>query len=250
MNNYRQESIKAYYSTHYKSYMPQTVEGWNWVLDRIELNFGNIFSSIPKNSLILDVACGVGYLEHYLLKKGFTTIHAVDLSEEQIDVAKEKLREYGLDYNDKVRLEVVDVFEHLRKANKYDVIVMLDILDHLTKDKVIELLHLAHGTIRNGGFLILRVTNADNPTFPHFFYRDFTHETPFTLSSIQQCLSLTGFKVLRVNYEKIPEVKSRLRAIKQLKRFIHILGLKLLGKFLGISPAAFSEDLVAVGTTS
>lgn len=245
--NYKNELIKAYYSTHYQRYMPQTVEGWNWVLNRIELNFGDIFSSIPKDSLILDVACGVGYLEHYLLRRGFSRVHAIDLSKEQLDVAKEKLKEYGFEYNNKVSFEVGDAFEHLRKANKYDVIVMLDILDHLDKDKVIELLHLTHSTLRNGGFLILKVTNADNPMFPHFFYRDFTHETPFTPSSIQQCLSLTGFKVLRVNYEKIPEIKSRPLTIKQLKRFIRFLGLKLLGKFLGISSAAFSEDLVALG---
>lgn len=79
---YKHELIKTYHSTHYRHIMPQTVEGWNWVIDRIEVNFGDIFSSLPKDSLILDVGCGVGYLEHYLLKKGFTRIEAIDLSEE------------------------------------------------------------------------------------------------------------------------------------------------------------------------
>lgn len=112
----KNELIAKYYSAHYQHIMPQTREGWNWVIDRSELNLGNIFSSIPKNSRILDVACGVGYLEHYLLKKGFINIYAIDLSEEQINVAKEKLKSFNIDWEGKVKFEIADVFEYLKKV--------------------------------------------------------------------------------------------------------------------------------------
>ena len=91
--NYQERLVKKYYSTHYNRFMPKTLEGLEWAIGRIELNFGEFFDLIPRDSPILDIACGVGYLEYYLLKKGFIKIDAVDLSEEQIQIAKNILRE-------------------------------------------------------------------------------------------------------------------------------------------------------------
>jgi len=246
--NYKQKLIKIYHSTHYQHIMPQTVEGWDWVIDRIELNFGDIFSSIPKDSFIVDIACGVGYLEHYLLKKGFTRIEAIDLSEEQIQVAKQKLKEYSLQYTDKVKFKIADAFDYLRTARDCDLIAMIDLLEHFRKDEVIDLLQLSFHALHKGGLLIIRTINADNPMFARFFYHDFTHETPFTPDSLQQCLSGSGFDVIKIGYEVIPKIrKSKLKPVPCLKRVIRWTGLWFLGKFLGVPPDAFAENLIAAG---
>jgi len=118
--------------------------------------------------------------------------------------------------------------------------------DDVNKDKVIDLLQLAHSALRNGGFLILRVINADNPMFGRFFYHDFTHETPFTSDSLWQCLSVTGFESIKLGYEIIPSRSDKLNLIACLKQIIRQSGLWILGKFLGIPPQAFTEDLIAV----
>ncbi len=237
--SYGHDLVKRYYSTHYKYFMPRTEKEWNWVLDRIDLNFGDIFSSLSRESLILDVGCGVGFLEHYLLKKGFTRIDAIDLSEEQIQVAKEKLAEHGFEHT-KVNFYVADAFDYLRKSKGYDVIAMIDFLEHFTKDKVISLLELSYRALNDGGLIILRVINADNPMFARFFYRDFTHETAFTPNSIRQCLLSSGFRVIKIDYEKLPSRSG-------LKSCIHALRLKILSKLFAIPVEAFSEDLIAVG---
>jgi 2-polyprenyl-3-methyl-5-hydroxy-6-metoxy-1,4-benzoquinol methylase len=190
------------------------------------------------------VGCGAGYFEYYLLKNGFTNVRAIDVSLEQIEVAKQKLVEHGLDYNGKVDFLVENGFEHLEKNSGYDLIAMIDLLEHFQKDRVIELLQLSFSALNEGGFLIVRTINADNPMFARFFYHDFTHETPFTPDSIRQCLETAGFKVLKIDYEKIPALKIGKRHI--IKRWVKSAGLKVLGKFLGISSAAFSEDLVVV----
>lgn len=241
--------ITQYYSTHYERFIPKTSEEWERVLKRIELNFGNFFDSIPKNSLILDIACGVGYMEHYLLKKGFTQIHAVDISEEQIQVAKSKLNEHGFDFADKVQFYLSDAFEFLKRKNKnsYDVVTIIDFLDHLEKDKVIELLDLVNNALHCGGFIFVRVINADNPMWGRYFYHDFTHQTPFTPNALQQCLSATNFEVVKLSYEVMPLMKkNKLDLITELKRSIRWAGLWFLGKFLGIPPQAFTENLIAV----
>jgi len=56
---HKYELIKTYYTTHYRHIISQTAEGWNQVVDEIELNFGDIFSSLPKDSTILDVGHGL-----------------------------------------------------------------------------------------------------------------------------------------------------------------------------------------------
>lgn len=197
--------------------------------------------------MVLDVGCGIGYLEYYLLKKGFTGIHAIDLSEEQLQAAREKLLKLGLKYENRIKFEAVDTFEYLRK-NKGYVVVMLDILDHLRKDKVIELLKLVWDTLFDNGFIIIRVTNADNPLFARFFYRDFTHETPFTPNSIRQCLSIAGFRIVHVDYENIPQLeRGHFRILWRFLYFIRISALRFIAKFLGIRSAAFAEDIIVVG---
>ena len=60
-----------YYSTHYKHFMPKGIADWSWELKRIELNFGKDFSAFSKDRHLLDLGCGVGYLEDYLIRKGF-----------------------------------------------------------------------------------------------------------------------------------------------------------------------------------
>ena len=211
--------IKNYFSTHYQHFMSKTTEEWNWAVERIGVSFGDIFSSIPKDSNILDVACGVGYLEHYLLKKDFTKIEAIDLSEEQIQVAKQKLEEYGLEYVDKVEFKVVDAFDYLKTSSGYDVIVIIDFLDHLQKDKIIEILQLSFNALKEDKFIMVRVTNADNPMFARSFYRDFTHEVPFTPDSLRQCLSVGGFDIVKIGYEAMSEACENKQFLKRILMF-------------------------------
>jgi len=112
---------------------------------------------LPCRRIVLysiDVGCGVGYLEHYLLKRGFRKIEAIDLCEEQIQVAEEneeKLKEYGLQYSGKVKFEVADAFDYLRTAQNYDVIAMIDFLEHFRKEEVIQLLQFSFHALRKGG---------------------------------------------------------------------------------------------------
>ncbi len=242
----KNDLITKHYSAHYQHIMPQTREGWEWVLDRIRLNFGDIFSSIPKKSKILDLAYGVGYLEHYLLRKDFTNIYAVDLSREQIDVAVKKLEQFGINYRGKVEFELVDAFEYLRKASGFNVIVMIDLIEHFKESEILEMLRLSHKTLRDGGFLLIRTPNAESPLFGRF-YDDFTHETPFTRSSLRQILASLGFQILKVDFERRPYFEADKRFLKWLKRTVRSVGLTILAKFLGMTPAAFSGDIVAVG---
>lgn len=243
----RERAIAQYYSTHYSQFMPKSQAQWRWVLERIDANFGDYLDPLPRNSLVADVPCGVGYLEHYLLERGFTNVHGVDLSEEQVRIAQERLSEYAMDWSGKVTFHIGDASDYLQTGVEHDAIAMIDFLEHLTKDQVLEVLDLAFNALKSQGLLLLRVINADSPMWGRFFFHDFTHETPFTPDSLRQCLALCGFEVLKISYETMPRRKGkRLDPFGQMKRAVRHAGLWVLGRFLGVHASAFVENLVAV----
>lgn len=232
---------EKYHSTHYVHFVPQTREGWAWVLDRIRLNFEEVLSPLSRDSRILDIGCGVGYLEHYLLSQGFQDVECIDLSGEQIAIAKQKLTEYGIDFSGKIKFVVANAFDYLRRSDRYDVVAMFDVIEHFAKEEIGQLLELSYAALRPGGLLLLRTINADNPLFGRFFYHDFTHETPFTPDSIRQCMAGAGFKIDKLDYEKVGRMESTLMGRLKGKTRERVLA-----KLLGIAQAAFAEDLIAV----
>ena len=216
------------------------------MVKRIDLNFCEAFSAYAKDHHLLDLGCGVGYLEHYLLKKGFRKITAIDISEEQIDIARKILKDNFGDYSNHVGFEIADAFEYLRRDLQFHGILMIDFLEHFVKEQVIDLLSLVHEKLHDDGRLILRVSNGGNPFFSYFFFRDFTHETPFTIDSIRQVLSLTGFELIRAQYEKLPLVNYSRLTDRVYNRLVKSIGLKLLGIALGFDSEAFSEAIITV----
>ena len=243
--SYRKRLAERYWSTHYHRFEPTTAAEWDAVVDRIERNFGEFFAGLSKDDPILDVPCGVGYLETYLLRNGFTNVRAVDLSEEQLEMARRRLRERELRTERYVEFLSADAFEFLQRGMSYRAIAVLDFLEHLPKPEIITMLDLCHRALEPGGLLFLRVSNAENPLWAASFYRDFTHETPFTSASLRQCLEVTEFETLTIAYEVVSTVPTS-RLVTRLQQRVRSAGVALLTRLLSMPRAAFAEDLVAV----
>jgi len=237
----------SYYSDYYKRLIPATRAGWRWVIDRIELNFGEYFDGIPRDKAILDIPCGVGYLEHYLLEKKFERICAVDVSKEQVEIAKAKLEEYGIDLNGKVTFFIENALEYLRKKHTYSAIAMIDFLEHLDNQGIAEVLNLAYVSLDEKGFLFVRVPNSENPFWRFFFYKDPTHATPLTSKDIHRYLKLANFEIIKIDYEISPKIiKKEIKSLTNLKKLMRKAIIFSLSKIFNIDPRAFSRDLVAV----
>ena len=238
--------VRQYWSAHYSGIMPATQAQWAWAVERIDVNFGAFFAGLTPDSRILDVPCGVGYLEHYLLPHGFTEIRAVDASEEQIRAAEAKLRDQHIPFEGRVQFARADAFDYLRHDQGHSAIAAIDFLDHLSKEKILQFLDLCFAALVPRGLLMLRVTNAENPVWGQFFFRDFTHETPFTRSSLRQCLIVSGFGVVKLDFERVPPLRGEIGLVRRCKEIVRHFGLTILGRFLEVPSAAFTEDLVAV----
>ncbi|MGL5417770.1 MAG: class I SAM-dependent methyltransferase [Clostridium sp.] len=102
-------------------------------------------SELKENSKILDIACGTGVLEKFLLDYSPSEILAIDISEKMIEKAKEK-------FNDKRITFVCEDFYNL-KNQTFDYIIIYNAFPHfLDQERMIN--HLYTLLSPHGKFII------------------------------------------------------------------------------------------------
>lgn len=148
---------------------------------------------------ILEIGPGRGELLEFLaIERRFRSVSAVDLSAEI--VAHCNVLVPG-------RTEqITNTREFLNSREScYEVVLMLQVLEHVPKVEVIALLRALHGALKPGGRAVVEVPNMVNPiTGPVFRYADFTHETGYTPTSLEFVLRKAGFSDVRVFPLRVP----------------------------------------------
>lgn len=142
------------------------------------------------NGLVIDIGCGQGQLVRLLLADGYDA-HGVDISQEQVAIA----RASGLD--DRVHLghyrELL-----VRHSGQLGAVTATDVLEHLTKEEVLDTFDCVAQALAPGGVFIARVPNAVSPFGGHIRYGDFTHESWFTARSVRQLAAAAGYNSVSV----------------------------------------------------
>ena len=132
-----------------------------------------------RDGKILDIGCGSGQFLYFLRKKGYTQAKGVDVDKTQVEIA----RALGLD------AEETPIHDFLgRSESNYDMIAMLDIIEHFTREELFPLLEAVVGRLRPGGLLIASVPNAESPDGLKCVYTDITHEIAFTPQSFEEMM--------------------------------------------------------------
>jgi 2-polyprenyl-3-methyl-5-hydroxy-6-metoxy-1,4-benzoquinol methylase len=143
----------------------------------------------PSAGLVLDIGCGQGELVRLLLADGYTA-EGVDVSPEQVALA----RTAGLDsVCEGDYRAVLDA-----KTGRLAAVTATDVLEHLTKNEILETFDKVAKALIPGGAFIARVPNAVSPFGGHIRYGDFTHESWFTACSVRQLAAAAGFKSVAV----------------------------------------------------
>ena len=155
-----------------------------------------------KKAFILDAGCGYGKLLQVLSTKGYSNVYGVDISPEQVEVAKQS----GVGAS---RGDVIDYLESHK--NTYDLITGIDIIEHFDKQEVLLFLDACFMALRSGGRLILQTPNAASPWGMMYRYGDFTHETSFTPELLKNLLVMHGFS--NIEYREAGPVASGLFSI-------------------------------------
>jgi SAM-dependent methyltransferase len=139
-----------------------------------------------KEAVILDLGCGYGRLLLSLKRLGYRNLRGVDISEEQVLRA----RELGLP-----TVTQADALSFLRGVpeGEVDVIYALDVLEHIAKDSLVELVSEVRRALKPGGRFLIHVPNGEAIFSGKSVYGDLTHQTAFTKTSLAQLLRVCGF---------------------------------------------------------
>ncbi len=204
--NYRKRIYESYVSKHWVYTHSLKKEEYELYAKVAKKRYKNI---LPKDKAanIIDIACGGGHFLYFLQQQGYIYAQGVDISQEQLDVA-EKM---GVK-----NLQKSDFGEYLLKClGKFDMIIANDIIEHLTKDEVINFLETIHTSLKLGGNVLIATFNSKSLFSSRLRYCDFTHEQGFTPKSLSQVLRVCGFKNIKVYGEKsvIHDVRSFIRTM-------------------------------------
>lgn len=185
--SFKDDLYRQYVTTHVRE-APRTREALRLQATVFEQHFGKLLPT-ASSARIADLGCGSGALIWWLTQRGYHDVHGVDISDEQIAIAR--------DLNIHNVLEG-DVFDFLSKHDGFDLLFVRDLLEHLDKEDVLDFLRRCHHSLTVGGVIVLQVPNAESPYFGRVRYGDFTHELAFTRSSLTQLLGAAGFSETRV----------------------------------------------------
>jgi 2-polyprenyl-3-methyl-5-hydroxy-6-metoxy-1,4-benzoquinol methylase len=142
-----------------------------------------------KDISIVDLACGHGELVYVLKQLGYQHVIGIDISPEQVKLA----HDLGIK-----EIECRDFNRFLgEKKESFDVIFLMNILEHLSKDELFILLDKVYASLRKNGTAIIQVPNAEGLFGMRVRYGDLTHEICFTQQSIRQALRACGFQDIK-----------------------------------------------------
>lgn len=187
MSDIRKELYGRYVSTFKTEQLVRNEPGlqsyWSWC----DHKYLPILSGLRKDDAILEVGCGHGNMLEYLAARGFVNVEGVDISEEQIDIAIRR----GL------KAWAADALEYMRSnVGRYKAIIAIDFIEHFPKDELLNLLRSIHGSLTEGGILIVQTPNGQG-LFPHqIIYGDLTHYTILTPDSLKQILRFVEFEAI------------------------------------------------------
>ena len=114
--------------------------------EQFAFNYKKFFPK-DKNARLLDIGVGRGEMLSFFKNQGYVNYLGIDISSSCVDFCKS----LGLN------VELVDnISSFLRdKSETYDLITMIDVLEHIPKDEVIPILKAINNCLKSGGILII-----------------------------------------------------------------------------------------------
>ncbi len=205
----------------------------------------NFLTFLPqdKHAKILDIGCGAGHFIKFLQQEGYTDYIGVDISEEQVEFCKRHVTK-------NVNL-IKDLRTYLQKnREEFDFILMNDVIEHISKEEIIETLSLVYDSLKKNSIVIIRTVNLKNRWGMAVRYMDFTHTAGFTEESIRQIMLIAGFKNVSLVSEIHPvhDIKSFIR-VSMKKLFEFVYRLEYIASFGAFNPM-LSNMIIAVGAKS
>lgn len=172
-------------------------------------------SAIPKEGKIVDLGCGHGFLSNYLVETSSgRKVIGIDVDTRKIRLAKKTVGD-----RDRVSFECKDVAE---LKGEYDVIVLYDVIHHISYQNQKNCLEKCYKKLRKGGQLVIKDVNKEK-FLKYFIFcylvdviNSFLGITQgegrafHTIGSLKQLLTDVGFKNIKAKDLEIKDITPHL----------------------------------------
>ena len=155
--------------------------------DYIRYNFGKIVKSVKdrKNSSVLEIGPGKGEFVKYFLDNKIKDITIMDNDPTVIGNIRKQYRN--------VKTILSDGVSSLKnKSKKYDLIVMIQVLEHMPVENYFSILKTLYSKLNKNGYIIIVVPNAGNPLGIVERYGDIQHTSAFSEQSLKDLMVGSG----------------------------------------------------------
>lgn len=232
MNKFRERIYAQYVVASNSSSVPKSMADFACRAPTMHHVINSFFPN-EKSAAILDLGCGHGILVHFARQAGYCNSHGIDVSEQQVALA----HQLGID-----GIREGDLMETLKSTppSSLDVVVAFDVIEHFTKNELIDFVDAVHRVLKPGGRWIIHAPNGVSLFFGTVRYGDFTHEQAFTPSSLQQLLKASDF-----SHVEFAECSPCVHGVKSMIRFILWRGIRVLYRFISaIETGDLGQDSV------
>lgn len=215
--------------------------------DQVESKFPqftyNYFQYFPQdiNASILDIGVGRGEMLSLVRSWGYRNYLGIDISPSVVAVCNK----YDLNV---ILIEDTQIFLKDR-SNEYDLITLLDVLEHIPKQNIVRFLSSIRESMRVGGKLIIQVPNLQAPEGYLHRYNDITHEVGFVEHSLAQVLFAAGFENFYFQGFEHHVMGSKIEKFRKFIRAIHWRWIRFLRRVHGnLDPFVLHPVFFAVVT--
>jgi len=154
------------------------------------------FSNAKPNMSILEIGCGTGIFSRYLLKKGFDNVVCMD-SDERLAPALTNLDPFQIVFD-----EAETYLSSISGKRTFDMIVLHDVLEHLSLKKACAIFRELHKVLNLNGRILIRVPNLSSPWGARLFYGTFDHITAYSPDRVMEFARMTNFNVIKIVGQK------------------------------------------------
>lgn len=156
--------------------------------------------------MVLDLGCGRGEFLELLKENGITSL-GIDHYEEFADYCRAK--DLNAIYADAIQ------YLSSQKDNSLGGIFAAQLIEHLSKDHLIFLCHLAYEKLEQGSFLIMETPNPMCLSiYTNSFYIDPSHQKPIHPKMMEYLLKREGFRTVEILYTEQSKSGYRLPLLK------------------------------------
>jgi 2-polyprenyl-3-methyl-5-hydroxy-6-metoxy-1,4-benzoquinol methylase len=226
VGDYRSKLFSSYNATHVSHLDADDESKLEFFREYTRVNYLHHLVNLDGNSAeVLEIACNKGYLLAALHSLEFKKLFGVDLSPLDVEKAKQIVPSADISY--------ADAFDYLAEnVEKFDVIILKAVLEHMKKDQVIPLLAAIKSSLKPAGMVIIDVPNMDWLFAQHERYMDFTHEVGFTRESLAQVMRQVfssvyiekGKPVMGSGFKYRVELQLRAMLVRSLNLVFRLIG--------------------------